>query len=971
MLSVKIKAMLILTALIVAVGVPLVYYSYTLHTPENLKPEAVINAPSTGYVNTPITFSAKNSSDRDGFIVSYVWDFGDGHKSAGKFANHTYLEVGNFTVTLTVYDNGGDKSIARKNVWIKPSKERTTKATVDEILSEPGKYMGQEVLVVGVFAYGRNYSFYIVNESGYRGLRVYVEPNASRPDRISYGDRIEVLGRFTIYRNELELKVENNGKDYVIILGHGSSYSYKPINLQEWKNYNNSLVKVRGVVENVLRSYKYAFGDIWVYVSYNASYTGTPAIGDVFEVSGFLTYYYSSKYKYGYMEIYVRNSTEDYSRYISSNYTDANFNDILADPEDYNNTAIHLQDVDVVEEYASWSFYIGNDAGKMKVYVEKGGETYGMIFNGAKLDIWGTLSYYKGEWEIKVRNATEDKIVVKNKPVYQDVPVEVLLNNPESYNGSNVHSWGIISWDYQNESSGLILFGLFHNGSEITVVGFSGSNVSGIKEGYYADVYGEFTSYNNSWEIKIRPDSYDYVYSRPQSYQDVNITDVLNNASKYNNTLVHIPWAVVVSVYDPSWLFWVSNSTTSTVDMSVYVEKGASVDDVFVGAKVEIWAQITQYKGEWEFKIRNGTNDTVVVLNKINYVNVTIEKILDNESKYNNTNVHVPNATVVSVYASWLFWVSNSTDNSQDIGVYVEPGVNVPTVGKGDVIEIYGNVTYHNGSYEIKIRSGTPDRIIVIHSSARYVNFSYIHEVDSNGVLVHLGEQIIVNGTVIVPPSVYSYTSSSGTNILKFYIEGRDGGVQVFGFLDYSKLNLSEGDVVKVRGTLDQYYGEAELKVSGLEYITLINHTTPVTSMKIETGVFSNWSYAEKIEGSLVKINGTVTDKYVGSSFVKITVDDGSGGAVIFIRNSWGISTTNISVGDNITVVGIVGQYDSSSPYTSGYEIFPRYQSDIVKLNTTKVNSSSKSLYFDDEKSPCNLEVIMWKRDTALTAEDT
>lgn len=969
MVDTKIKAIILVGVLLLAIGVPVIIYASSMQEAKNVAPVAKISAPSEGYINMPVLFSASASKDPDGFISLYVWDFGDGTSSAGKYVNHTYHEVGNFTVTLTVYDNSGANSTARAVIHVKYHEEKSLEASVNNLLDNTNVYIGREIKVRGVFAYGSNYSFYMVNNSGYRGIRVYVEPGGQRPETIEYGDLVEVYGRFTVYEDELEVKVENNSRDYVAIIGHGGKMNYVNISADNWASYNNSLVHITSKVTDVYASYKYSMANLTVYVSYGANQTGSPAIGDLFEAKGFLTYYYSSYYGYGYHEIYIRNNTGDFSRYISSNYSDVPIDSLLNDTNAYNNTAIHTEGV-VVDSYASWSFDVGYLNNTLHVYVEVGGVVDGMVFNGALVEIWGTVTLYHGTWEIKVRNATTDKVVVKSTPAYEDVPVETLMANPQAYNGSNVHSWGVISWTYHNSSSGLWLFGLFHNGSEVTVVGFNGSNISNVISGYYADVYGEFTSYNGSWEIKIRPDSYDYVVTRPQSYQDVNITEVLKNASRYNNTLVHVPWAVVVSVYNASWLFWVSNSSSS-VDMSVYVEKGAIIDDVYQGAAVEIWAQVTQYNGEWEFKVRNATNDTVKVLNQVSYVDVSIEELLNNASRYNNTNVHVPNATVVSVYASWLFWVSNSTNNSNDISVYAESGANVPTVGKGDIIEIYGNVTYHNGSYEIKIRSGTSDKVVILHSSARYVNFSYIHEVDSNGVLVHLGEQVIVNGTVIAPPSIYSYTTSSGTDILKFYIQGDDGGVQVFGYLNYTKLNLSEGDVVQVRGTIDQYNGEAELKVSSLDYITLLNHTSPVSPKAISTGLFKNWTEAEKIEGTLVVVNGTVTDKYVGSSFVKITVDDGSGGIVIFIRNSWGINTTNISVGDNITVVGIVGQYNSSAPYTTGYEIFPRYQSDISKTKASKTASVEYDLNSGNDIS-CFEVITTWKRkNTALIVEDT
>ena len=61
----------------------------------------------TVYSGERILFNAKNSSDPDGTIVSYFWDFGDGTNATVKNVNHAYTDSGNYTVTLTVTDDDG------------------------------------------------------------------------------------------------------------------------------------------------------------------------------------------------------------------------------------------------------------------------------------------------------------------------------------------------------------------------------------------------------------------------------------------------------------------------------------------------------------------------------------------------------------------------------------------------------------------------------------------------------------------------------------------------------------------------------------------------------------------------------------------------------------------------------------------------------------------------------------------------
>ena len=49
-----------------------------------------------------------NSTDVDGSIVNYTWDFGDGTIAYGSEINHTYNETGTYNVTLTIKDDDGD-----------------------------------------------------------------------------------------------------------------------------------------------------------------------------------------------------------------------------------------------------------------------------------------------------------------------------------------------------------------------------------------------------------------------------------------------------------------------------------------------------------------------------------------------------------------------------------------------------------------------------------------------------------------------------------------------------------------------------------------------------------------------------------------------------------------------------------------------------------------------------------------------
>ena len=78
--------------------------------PTNQAPTADPNGPYTGTVGVPVTFDGSGSSDPDGTIVTYDWDFGDGATGTGVSPTHTYATDDVFTVSLTVTDDAGDTS---------------------------------------------------------------------------------------------------------------------------------------------------------------------------------------------------------------------------------------------------------------------------------------------------------------------------------------------------------------------------------------------------------------------------------------------------------------------------------------------------------------------------------------------------------------------------------------------------------------------------------------------------------------------------------------------------------------------------------------------------------------------------------------------------------------------------------------------------------------------------------------------
>lgn len=93
----------------------------TVGVSNNEPPQAAFRAtPETGTAPLTVVFDASSSSDVDGIIQAYTWDFGDGNISSGSIISHTFTSAGTFTVTLLVVDDQGAADISSTTINITP-----------------------------------------------------------------------------------------------------------------------------------------------------------------------------------------------------------------------------------------------------------------------------------------------------------------------------------------------------------------------------------------------------------------------------------------------------------------------------------------------------------------------------------------------------------------------------------------------------------------------------------------------------------------------------------------------------------------------------------------------------------------------------------------------------------------------------------------------------------------------------------
>ncbi len=135
------------------------------------------------------------------------------------------------------------------------------------------------------------------------------------------------------------------------------------------------------------------------------------------------------------------------------------------------------------------------------------------------------------------------------------------------------------------------------------------------------------------------------------------------------------------------------------------------------------------------------------------------------------------------------------------------------------------------------------------------------------------------------------------------------------------------GDRVVASGTVDDRYAQRTLRVGpgDLEVTGAEQEPTPAA---VATG-----DVGESVECQLVRVTGLIaagpTQLSSGPAF---DVDDGSGPVRVLVATATGIDTGSWTRGSTVTLIGIVGQRDSSGTGSAGYRVQPRDPDDIASL---------------------------------------
>ena len=210
--------------------------------------------------------------------------------------------------------------------------------------------------------------------------------------------------------------------------------------------------------------------------------------------------------------------------------------------------------------------------------------------------------------------------------------------------------------------------------------------------------------------------------------------------------------------------------------------------------------------------------------------------------------------------------------------------------------------------------SGAANDTVQVSGTANdyvYSTIDLISTVDANGVAVSLNQLVEVTGVV----HCIDFDGNAGYSIT--LIDGSMEGINLFSFVDVSGYTSPlEGDSLRVFGTIAQYNGLLEVDADSIEVLAQgVALMAPLVVTTLD----------ESTESQIVKMNNLtfvtpITTFPTGSNNIDVT--DGTNTFTIRIDSDTDIPGAAAPQGP-FNVIGIGGQFDNSSPYTSGYQLFP------------------------------------------------
>jgi plastocyanin/DNA/RNA endonuclease YhcR with UshA esterase domain len=194
---------------------------------------------------------------------------------------------------------------------------------------------------------------------------------------------------------------------------------------------------------------------------------------------------------------------------------------------------------------------------------------------------------------------------------------------------------------------------------------------------------------------------------------------------------------------------------------------------------------------------------------------------------------------------------------------------------------------------------------------------------DGNGVGDSLDVLVELTGVV------YGIDMQGNDNIQFTIIDGNNDGISIFSSNNFG-YTVTEGDELTIQGTINQFNGLTQISPDALTVNSSGNTLFDPTDIT---------ALGEETESQLVRFeNMTLVDPAqwtgAGTGF-NVDITDGINIFSMRIDNDIELYSMPLPTGDLFNITGLGGQFDSSDPWTEGYQLLPRYAADIEGFVST------------------------------------
>jgi hypothetical protein len=285
----------------------------------------------------------------------------------------------------------------------------------------------------------------------------------------------------------------------------------------------------------------------------------------------------------------------------------------------------------------------------------------------------------------------------------------------------------------------------------------------------------------------------------------------------------------------------------------------------------------------------------------------------------------------VELPEGWLFDAVGVEGPAFEEAVLDADGTTVTATGailEDDItgaINFYGVTTsMESGPATLTVSTAVVDGVLaaiqsspVIQIVGDPIDMSVLHENDSDGLSPLLGDTVVLRGIVTA-------TDVFGSAI---YLQDATGGIVAYDNAFAGSVEL--GDDVSFVGTVVHYNGLCEITPATLlQVYSSGNEVEP--NLLTCSDIANQGAGGEPYEATLVRLNGLMVEgsgNWAGNS--NYTISDGSNTTTVRVTSGCELVGTPIP-GGSFDMIGVVGQYDYSVPHFSGYQLLPRYASDLI-----------------------------------------